>query len=929
MKKRVYIFLTISFLTIYAKAQDVKFLQTSIRDGLSQSTVNTIFQSRNGFLWIGTQDGLNKYNGVHFTVYRHQTKNKNSLSDNQIMSITEDKNGIIWIGTSAGVLNAYYPKEKKWKRFSLPTVEKGVVSKAIRTIYVDQQNSLWIGTEGHGLYQFDLTSESFSLIDIMINTGIFLSQTKIRDITQDSDGWLWLATFGDGLIALHPKSNQVKHYHELAKQDLKIPQNRVWSICLEGDFIWLGTNGGGAIRLNKKDGKHEVFRQDSKKPFSISGNQVWKIFKDSNGIIWLGTYGEGLNRFDSETKLFTKYLSDLSETFTLKDNVITALYEDQNKMLWIGTEKAGLHRLDLKPKKFQLLRNDKASPTGLSNNSVMAIEKDSNRNLWIGTYGGGLNIVEYGTGKIQVINTQSKPIKLPSNFVLSLKDDGQSMWIGTGNGLVRWPYGAKKIEVFSVDATGQTVGVLHNADIRVIHKNRTNQLWVGTNGGGLYRFESESGQFVAFKNRTNDTLSISSNTIRAIYEDMIGRLWIGTSNGLNLFQPDKNGFTKYHMQSGDSTSLSHSHVRTIHSTSDTTLWVGTASGLNYLNIKKNQFEQYFSQDGLPNDYIYGILSDQQGHIWLSTNRGLSRFKIQGENGNRVRNYFEPDGIQSDEFNGGAYYRDADGQLYFGGINGLTWFHPDQLTDSDYQPPIILTQFQILNKPAEITVEPYLLDKVKLKSKQNVFSFEFAALDYTHPERINYAYKMEPFEDDWVYSGNRRYVSYTNLDPETYAFKVKATNSDGVWSENVMEIAVVITPPIWKTWWFISGSLILLLSAVYFAGKIRQSFIEQQERERIEILRQVTIGVLHEIRQPLQVTAGHLEVIELVKDQPELVEQLNQSVKEAVQSAKKISNYLQKLESLLNQAKIKVKRYTKDQQMLDLTEEQHEQKNINS
>ncbi|MCA0445344.1 MAG: hypothetical protein LCH54_03850 [Bacteroidetes bacterium] len=873
-----------------------RFSQLSGSDGLSQNSVTSVLQDKLGRLWFATRDGLNMYDGYSFRIYKHDPTDQSSLSENNINAILEDKTGKIWVGTQGSGLDLFTPETGKFSR----PYEGKIGAKVIRVLLEDSKGAIWIGSDDAGLFRVD--PETGSVMTYKSSPEGGLSMNRIRGLAEDKRGRLWIGTYGGGLNCLEPETGKIVWFQSGSSG---LSENRIWSLITDKNgTIWAGTFGGGLNRIQPETEEITVILPDSK---NLVSAKIWALHQDHLGRIWIGTYGAGVFRLEADQKTITRiYMSRPGELQNHEANIFS-LFEDRSNLLWVGTETGGLYKTDLKPSKFGVLNNESV-PGLLNHTGVMSVLEDKQKRLWIGSLGGGLTRYSPETGNIIKMTTDSHPESLSGNFVLSLLEEGDFIWVGTGSGLSRIHKETLTGKKFKSDEMNPlTPG---SDDIRVLFRDSKARLWIGTNGGGLSLWNNVTGTFTRFR---QSPAGLASNTVRSLAESSDGSLWIGTSQGLNKYNPENESWQSWTSLPNVPFSLSDNEIRCLYEDPTGQLWIGTAAGLNRMLPGKNEFQHFLEKDGLPNGFIYGILPDSKGNLWLSTNFGLSKFNAES---GKFRNYDESDGLQSNEFNGGSWFQGSGGRLYFGGVNGLNWFLPGDVIENPFLPQVILTDFKILNQPVTLPVSLSHLESFTLKPRQNMISFEFAALDFTNPQKNKYRYQLEGFDEDWIDAGNRRYVTYTNLDPGEYTFRVIGSNNDGVWNETGSSLYLLVRPPFYKTTWFIALVIVALISAVYFFGRWRQAVKERREKERIEVIRQVTIGVLHEIRQPLQILNGNIEIISLLNEGSD--SELDEPVKKAGENVTRIKNLLRKLEELLNDAKFKTKSYTKDQQMIDLT-----------
>jgi signal transduction histidine kinase/ligand-binding sensor domain-containing protein/DNA-binding response OmpR family regulator len=633
--------------------------------------------------------------------------------------------------------------------------------------------------------------------------------------------------------------------------------------------LWIGTSEG-LYKFNPQTKKFLAYLHDPKDPKSVIGNNIKALFKDSRGNLWVGAHGSGLSLLHAATNSFINFYNDEKQANSLCQNDILSLNEDDGGNLWIGTENGGLAILDYKHQTFSCHTTNPNDGRGINNNSIYSIYKDDHDNLWVGTYAGGINFLPRYGKKFTHLKQIPGRNSLINNNVLSLGGDSDgNLWIGTdGGGLDRFQPGKNSFThfihdpknvntissnvVFSIievdpqtlaigylkggfDLYGRMTGTfthhlpekgntnsLSNIHVITSFKDRFGKLWFGSPGspdGALTMFDVQTKKFKHYRHNPNDPKSLSHNGVPVIYEDRQGSLWVGTEDGLNLFDRETETFKRFKHNPRNSNSLSNDLIFSLYEDTQGNFWVGTSGGgLNLLDRKTETFKQFSGNNDLSYTTIYGILEDAHGYLWLSTNNGISKFDTRSK---LFRNYDITDGVQGNEFRFNAAYKTADGVMYFGGPNGLNAFHPDSIKDNPIVPPVHITNFQIFNKDVHVGEKESPLHrdiedthKITLSYKQSVFSFDFAALNFIAPQKNQYAYKMEGFDKEWILTKNLRKATYTNLNPGTYTFKVKASNNDGLWNEKGAAIQLVITPPYWKTWWFIMSLLLLIAGFVY-------------------------------------------------------------------------------------------------------------------
>ena len=833
----------------YARDNDIKFERISLERGLSGSTVFCILQDSKGFMWFGTHDGLNRYDGYSFTVYRHDPNDPHSLSDDVIWSIYEDHQGVLWIGTDKGGLDRFDRDSGQFVQYRADADDPQSLShNSVRSVYEDRTGALWIGTGGGGLDRFDRETESFSHYPSRPNDANSLSSGSVTTIYEDRSGVLWIGTHGGGLNMLDRENGQFVHYqanpddphslgdtYEVSTDPSSPSSNYVTTIYEDqSGVLWIGTWGG----LDKFDREREQFvhyQNDANDPSSLSHNYVAAIHEDQSGVLWVGTGGGGLNRFDRVNERFVHYRTDPDDPYSLSNDRVWSVLQDRSGVLWIGTGGGGIVKFDRETEKFAHYQTDLNDPHSLSHNNVTSIYEDGAGILWIGTGGGGLNRFDRETERFTHYQRDlSAPYSLSHNTVASIYEDrSKVLWIGTFGGLNRFERESGRF--FHYQHSPADLYSLSGNNVRLVYEDRSGLLWIGTNRG-LDRFDREKENFVRYQHDPADPYSLSHDNVLSIYEDRSGVLWIGTfGGGLDEFDRTNERFIHYQNDPDDPNSLSDNNVASIYEDQSGMLWIGTVGGgLNGFDRERRTFAHYRSreEDGLPSDLVYGILEDDCGNLWLSTSDGLSRFNLQTET---FKNYDVRDGLQSDEFNAGAYYKSRSGEMFFGGVNGFNAFHPDNIRDNPYVPPVVLTSLTQGGEDVDIGGAVEDVQEVILQWPNNLFEFEFAALSYVQPEKNQYAYMLEGFDEDWIYVGTRRFGRYTNLPGRAYRLRVKGSNNDRVWNEEGVSVRITVVPPFWETWWFRGCIALVLVGGVIGGYRLRVKSVEARNRElRVQV-----------------------------------------------------------------------------------------------
>ena len=810
---------------------NVKFERFSLDQGLSQSAVLSILQDDQGFMWFGTQDGLNRFDGYEFVIYKHDPEKPDSLSNNFIQDILSDPAGGLWIGTNGGGLDRLEPGTGKFVHYQHdPADPHSLSSNVVLSLHQDRDGVLWIGTNGGGLDRFDAESGRFVHYQHDSQDPQSLSHNAVSWILQDQEGALWVGTIGGGLNRLDRETGRFVRYKNDPEDPGSLGNDSVQSIHEDKEgMLWIGTNGGGLDRFVPETGGFVHYRHDPNDPHSLSSDQVWSVFEDRAGELWVGTFGSGLDRYDRETGRFVHYQNDPGDPESLSNNQVWSIYEDRAGGLWFGTFGGGVNRFDRERYKFRLVQHDPQDPHSLSENMVWSIHEDREGTLWVGTNGGGLNRLKRdtapGAGAEHFIHYRNIPTdthSLSNDIVWSLLEDREGvLWVGTHTGLDR--------------LEGDQFLHYPAPPVFTIYQDGVGQLWIGTWGGGLGKLDRESDQLVFYQNDPANADSLSDNSVLSILEDREGVLWLGTfDGGLEEFDREAGRFVHHQNDPDDPQSLSNNTVLAIHQDRQGVLWIATAGGgLNRLDRATMTFRQYTESDGLANNTIYGILEDDapmvEGgpNLWLSTNRGVSRFNLRAET---FRNYDVGDGLQSSEFNQGSYHKSPSGEMFFGGINGFNAFFPGEVSDNAYIPPIVLTALTQGGEGIEDGTPVENLTEVGLKWPRNSFEFEFAALNYAQPEKNQYAYMLEGFDADWIHASTQRFGRYTNLPGGTFTLRLKGSNNDGVWNEQGHAVGITVVPPFWQTWWFRGIVALVLLGGVFGAYRLRVRSVEARSRE---------------------------------------------------------------------------------------------------
>lgn len=820
------------------QAPVLRFDHLSVEDGLSHTGVCAVTQDRLGFLWFGTAEGLNKYDGYSFTVYKPDPENPNSLSDSYITMIHEDRDGMLWIGTKNGGLHTFDPATETFTCYQHdPQNPESISDNSIsyeKGCYEDAQGNIWIGTWNGGFNKFDPRTKTFTRYQHDPENPNSPSHNTVHAITpanpETRSGMIWIGTM-DGLNLFDPVSETFTRYYHRPDDPTSLSHNTVMSLYVEprsaqDPVLWIGTIDGN---LNRFDPETQHFTA-----YPLSENLIENILPAVDGTLWIATLGSGLFRFDPRRKTLQQYRHQEHNLSSLSSDLLRALYRDRSGTLWITTHTSGVDKYDPQNQKFYLYQHHAASPESLSASNVFVLYHDTADQIWIGTQGGGLNRLNPRTGVFT--HYQHDPEKsgsLSHNLVGAVYEDRQgTLWIGTfGGGLNRFDRATGEFTVYRHD--DHDPNSISENNVMAIFEDQFGILWVGTVYGGLNAFDRERETFRVYRNDPSNPGSLISNTVRSVYEDRAGVLWICTEQGLERFDRDHDRFIHYRHDDRNPRSLSHNQASRVYEDKHGNFWVTTVLGLNRFDPQTGEFQHYFEKDGLPHNRVTSIIEDDQGYLWLGTAGGLSRFDPRSET---FRNYDRYDGLQGNLFYYQAAAKDAGGRLYFGGPNGLNVFDPAQLQRTPHIPPVVLTNFQLSNQDVPIGPNSSLqrhislTDTITLTHDQARFSFEFAALNYTIPAKNQYAYMLTGFDEDWIVTeSQRRFARYTNIDPGEYVFRVKASNNDGLWNEQGISVKIIILPPWWATWWFRASVAALVVGLIGGGYRWRVNLIEARNR----------------------------------------------------------------------------------------------------
>lgn len=901
-----FLFLVVSISQVLAAVPgQYRFSLIDINNGLSDNQIKSFLKDSRGYLWIGTSSGLNRYDGYKFRVYRYNSNDTTSLLNNYIISLFEGPEGEIWVQTSSGTC-VYDPQTEKFlrenegllKKYNLPDAE-------VEDIVKDADGNYWFISRGKGITRYNPSNGTSVRLTNFYNKKNTLSTNEVAAIRQNSKGDFWVIHRNGLLEKIDHKTLQVVERNEgIYRRNKKEQLN--YSLTLDSDddlwvhlqnadagiffydhttkatshfqkgagrtqlnnnmvrgvveaakgTIWVGTDHGGINVIHKKDFSVSYILHNSEVEKSLAHNSINTLYKDREGIIWVGTFKKGVNYYHPNNIRFPhlKHQASLGQSLPYDD--VNAFAEDRKGNIWIGTNGGGLVYWDRAAQTFTTYRHDANNPGSLASDVIVSLLLDSSNTLWIGTYLGGLDKFD-GTGFTHYRHQHGDPRSLSDNSIWELFEDPQ------GN------------------------------------------LWIGTLRGGLELFDRQTNTFRHSRIGAGE-FAVHCDYIAALAADSKGNIWAGGGYGIDVINPETGKSTYFSHDPADPNSLVSNNITYIHRDSDNHIWIGTTEGLDLYIEKTNSFRHFTAADGLPNDAIVAIVEDAAKNLWLSTPNGISTMRLNRKNGIKAtfQNFDELDGLQSKAFNENAALLTSKGEVVFGGPNGINLFHPGSIGENHTSPRIVFTDFQLFNKSLEAgdmvngrVVLPQSITATKqitLKHDENLFSIEFAALNFFHPEKANYRYRLEGFDKEWHTATNtNRRVTYTNLDPGDYTFKVMASNNDGVWNEEGISMQLAVLAPFWLTteafflYAFVAVLLLVLVHKMELQ-KARTKLILEQERREARQMHEFDLmkikfftNVSHEFRTPLSLILAPVERLLKTtenKDQLQQFEMINRNAR---------------------------------------------------
>ena len=877
----------------HGTAPTLSFRHFGVDEGLSSWRANAIVQDRAGYMWIGTPNGLDRFDGYEVKTYRNDPADPYSLSGSYVSALYEDRGGRLWVGTQAG-LDIYDSRTERFDR----KIGSDVIASA-NALFEDRAGVFWIGTFGNGLYSFDPGTAALTPYRHDPGNASSLSSDNVNEIFEDRTDTLWIATL-DGLNRLDRATGGFTAYRHDPLDPHSLSDDAVWAVFQDrSGTLWVGTDGGGLNRFDPASGRFAAYRHDPDDPNTLSDDRLSRMFEDENGALWVGTFSGGVSVLDPARERFTTARHDTTEPSSLSNNSVTDITADRSGLIWVGTA-GGVDVYDPQRQAYLLYQQGLAGTTGLASNNVTAVHQDAAGRLWVGTRDSGVDVVDRLTGEVRHVTGGNDGQRLSNPFIWDITSDRSGkVWISTyGGGLYRLDPESGSLSAFRSNPTNARG--LSDDVVGDLLADRTGGLWIGTRSGGLNHLDPGSSAFTVYRHDQADPGSLSHDTVRGLVEDLNGYIWVGTADGgLNRLDPATGGITHFRHNPSDASSLADDSVYALHVDRRGGLWVGLqGAGVDRFEPEpdtaggapRGTFTHFRERDGLASDEVLAILEDgpntdsSAGNIWVVTGRGLSRIDAQSRT---IRSYRSSEGLPSAPFTRG-HDTTPDGRLLLGSVNGLIDFDPRAARDDAYVPPIVFSAFLIANKPVvpgdsgPLARPIDMTDTVQVGWDARVISIESAALSFRAPEFNRYRYMLDGFDTQWSeVDSTRRLVTYTNLDPGSYVFRVTGSNGSGVWNPTGRAMTLIISPPWWGTLWFrllgtaiIAGGLLVAYLWRVRHLKAQHRLLETVVAQRTQALEEALgtqqaaletrdeflRALAHDLKAPLSNLAWHVQLL---------------------------------------------------------------------
>ena len=873
-----------------ASGNPVVFTTPPSSNPLSSENVEAITRDARGFLWIGTTDGLNRYDGYEFVSYYHQPDDPASLPDHFVQDLLTHPDGSLWVGTLGG-LARYDEAMDRFVSYQVdPEDWRSLSNDSVGALLVDRAERLWVGTFW-GLNRYVPESDDFERYNPEVGLpGQVLPVTDIQALAEDLDGNLWIGTRLQGLVRFHPKTGEVRHFVSRSSDPHSLSDNEVRSILVDRQGrVWVGTYGGLDLYRPDSD-SFERIRHDPRDPKSLGSNRIESLWLGPGGDLWIGTDGAGLDVWQPGSDVFMHHRFDEQDPSSLAGDVVRTIHGDSRGNVWLGLYGGGLQRENPTVAPIRHVRRRPGQDDSLSHSTVLSFAESADGDLWVGTED-GLNQFRREQRILELKHDPLDGRSLGAKAVLSLEFDRRGrLWAGTFFGGLhlyepesrtfrRFPH--RPDEPDSPEAPG-------NPHVWSIHEDPDGTLWLGT-FGGLDRFDPESERFEHFRYDHEDPRSIPHEIIWHVTHTRDGRLWVASQQGFGYFKPETETFHNYRHDRGDPKSLPFDHISHLHEGADGMIWLATeGGGLIRFDRRDESFQSFRRRDGLPSDTVFSVVEDTEQRIWLTS--GNSLFRLDPQTGQHL--VLDPDdGIRAGYFKRGSHLRLRSGELLFGATRGFLRFKPGRLEMRQAPSSIALTGFQVFGRDVPVDPEGPLTrqisvaEEIHLKHDQSVLQFSFSALDLAAPQKVRYRYQLEGFDKGWSPSGPERRATYTNLDPGNYVLKVSASHAGGPWTEDAASIRLTVHPPYWETLWFRGLCVALALALTAIAYQLRTRSIRRRNRhlrreihERLRVeaehgrlmtemekrnaeLQRLTYTLSHDLKTPLVTVQGFVGALE--------------------------------------------------------------------
>ncbi len=833
-----------------------RFAHLGLEEGLAQSSVYALLQDRQGFIWMATEAGLHRYDGYRFKIYRHDAADPRSLSDSQIFELHLARDGTIWVGTLSG-LNHYDPAEDRFTRYLRGDAPDTLSSGAIFSILEDSAGGVWVGTE-EGLNRLDPKTGKVQRYPAGPKSTAGPRHKLVWALHEDRAGDIWMGTTA-GVSIYRTKLGRFEH-PSLSGSTVALDDKVINAIRADSQGrIWIAAQTG--LATFTQDGKQIAEYAGAEKGGPLGTGRVRDILFGHSGEVWLAVYRSGLMQLDPASRRVTVFRHDPADRTSLSDNNVLRLMEDRSGVLWIGTDASGANRYNPATRRFLHFRHRLNEPRALLGNVVWAVLPALDGSLWVGQET-GLSRIDRQRGEYRHFRQNANtPGALRGEFISALFQQPQgTIWVGTNKGLHRTGRDGFSFEPVMFKGSDDDDTLALNV-ASVIIGDGTEGLWLGTSAGVIH-FRPATGAIERFRSAAADATTLPSDFILALHRSRDGTLWVGTNEGVAVLAPDGQRFERLPIGGDPARSLPGGYVQAIVEDADGAIWFGRPEGLSRYDRASRAFQHFSTEQGLPDDSVYTLLRTDDGMLWMSTNRGIARFDPRSH---AVRSWLVEDGLQSNEFNGGSAARSADGELFFGGVNGVNAFHPAVLEERDVAPTVAITEVELLDNVLPVSGELARSRQLVLDHTQPSVTLHFAVFDYAAPLKNRFQFILEGFDPAWRDGRTRSSVTYTNLDPGIYTFRVKGANTHAVWSLEVATLQLVVLPPPWRSWWAYLGYALLAFSVVAIIARAHHFKLKRDHELEAEQAKRRWSETLHQLAQSLSSSLDAHQIAELLLD----------------------------------------------------------------